>query len=270
MIDTHTHIQFKIFDQNRDQVIEDAKSAGVEKIIAVGTDLESSKKAVELAQIYPDVFASVGIHPHHMFGYQKSEAGSQNIIEEIEKLLYHPKVVAIGETGMDKHDYPNTKYKDYKIHADFLALQKELFGGQIKLAIKYQKSLIIHNRQAVEETLEILEKNWDKFLEGWSVFHCCEPDKKLLDFAKEYGIFIGIDGDVTYDSAKQKFIKHVPLELLVLETDSPFLAPKSIEFPNTPANLKLVASKIAEIKKVEQKEIEKITFENSQRLFSLI
>lgn len=273
MIDTHAHIQFKIFDQNRDQVIEEAKKIGIEKIIAVGTNLETSKKALDVAGKYPEVFASVGIHPHHVFEHFHSQIDIRNHLKEIEKLLKEEKVVAVGEIGMDKHDYPNTKYKNYQIHKDFLTLQKELFQEQIKLAINNNKSLIIHNRKAAEETIEVLAKNWDQALEARSVFHMCEPDQRLLVFAKEHYIYISFGGDVTYDSDKQEFLKKVPLELLVLETDSPFFTPEPPKSqgvsPNTPANLKIILEKVAEILKIDQVKIEEITFENSKRLFKL-
>lgn len=246
-IDTHSHIQFKVFDSDRDQIIQQATDAGIEAIIAVGTDLESSAKAVEIAEKYPSVFASIGIHPHHVFRYchpEQSE-GSLNSFEihlsTLENLLTNPKAIAVGETGLDTHLYPSTKYQNYQITDQFLDLQKKFFSEQIKLAIKYQKALINHNRGAVDLLLETLEKNWDPFLSGRSVFHCCEPSKQLLEFAKKHHIYIGVDGDVTYDRDKQSFIKQVPLELLVLETDSPFFVPEPLKSrgitKNTPQNI---------------------------------
>lgn len=279
MFDTHTHIQFKVFDQNRDQVLDDAKKAGIKKIIAVGTNLESSKKAVDIAQRYPQVFASVGIHPHHVFEhFIKCHSGLdpesiawilKQVQDDIAQMVKDKKVLAIGETGMDRHIYPNTRYKQYEISDKFIALQKELFELQIKLAISHKKSLIIHNRKAAEETIEVLTKNWDKNLEGRSVFHMCEPDQRLLVFAKEHYIYISFGGDITYDSAKQDFLKKVPLKLLVLETDSPFFVPINLTSPNTPANLKIILEKISEILKVDQRKLAEITTKNSLSLFSL-
>ncbi|MBI2021282.1 TatD family hydrolase [Candidatus Daviesbacteria bacterium] len=274
LFDTHSHIQFKIFNSIRNRVIKDSSRVGVNKIIAVGTNLETSKKAVEVAKIYPEVFASVGIHPHHVFDHFHSQIDIRNHLIEIEGLLGKEKVVAIGETGMDKYEYPKTKYKNYQIHEDFIALQKELFELQIKLAIKYQKALIIHNRKAVKETLEILNKNWDRSLEGHAVFHMCEPDERLLSFAIKNKVFISFGGDITYNQKRQNFLKQVPLELLVLETDSPFCVPQPLKSKksslNTPANLKIIAEKVAEILKADPKEIEKITFENGKKLFGII
>lgn len=299
MFDTHSHIQFKIFDKTRDQVIENAKKAGVSKIIAVGTNLETSKKAIVVAEKYPEVFASVGIHPHHVYQYlnenvilatqsvawRRPESSkknrswtSQDDIKKIETILSHPKVVAIGETGMDKHIYENTKYSKYQITKEFINLQKFFFEKQIQLAIKYKKALIIHNREAVPETLEVLEKNWDKTLEQKSVFHMCESDERLLNFAVKNNVFISFGGDITYDKKKQEFLKKVPLELLVLETDSPFFTPQHIchsgehsdsRILNTPANLKLISQKVAEIMKMDVKQVEEQTYENAKKLYSL-
>lgn len=251
MIDTHTHIQFKIFDQDRDEVIKRAVAAGVEKIIAVGTDIESSKKAVEIAQQYTEVYAAVGIHPHHVFSYQSSDIRLQHESEILKKLIQFPKVVAIGETGLDSHLYPSTKYLDYKITEEFLKLQKLVFTQQINLAKKYQKTLVIHNRGQVEELLQTLEENWDPFFEGRAVFHCCEPDERMLEFAVKHQVFIGVDGDVTYDKAKQAFAKRIPVDLLVLETDSPFFVPEPLKSnnlkTNTPANLPLIAKFLSKL-----------------------
>lgn len=266
LFDTHTHLQFKVFDDIRDEVILNSSKAGVEKIIAVGTDLESSKKAVEISQKYSEVFASVGIHPHHVFGIMNQESG---IIEELEKLTNSPKVVAIGETGMDKHIYKKTKYDNYEISERFINLQKKIFEKQIQLAIKHNKSLIIHNIIAVEETLEVLNRNWEKKLEGRSVFHFCEANKKILDFALKHRVYIGVDADVLTDLEKQEFVKNIPLEKLVLETDSPFMLPPNKEFPNTPESLNLISKKLAVILRINHIKLEEIIWKNSNQLFFL-
>lgn len=292
MFDTHTHLQFKAFEGKVDQVIKSAQDSGVEKIIVVGTNLETSKKAVELAESYKGLYASVGVHPHHVFKYvilsevegsvgihtdSSTEVGMTNqSINQLKQLLTHPKVIAIGEAGLDCHIYENTKYPNYKITEEFINLQKLFFKEQIKLAIKHQKSLIIHNREAVPELLEILEENWDPFLEGRSVFHCCEPNQRLLDFALKHKVFIGIDGDITYDKPKQDFLKKIPLELLVLETDSPYFLPEPLRLRaggnpinNEPANLKYIAKYLTKLLNIELEKLSKILIENSNQLFNL-
>lgn len=267
MFDTHSHIQFKIFDDIRDRVLEEAKKSGVEKIIAVGTNLESSKKAVEIAQRYQQVFASVGIHPHHVFEHFHSQIDIRDHLKEIENLLKEEKVVAVGETGMDKHEYPNTKYTSYQMHDQFIDLQRELFALQIRLAIKHSKALIIHSRKAAEDTLAVLNQEWSSELEGRSVFHMCEANQDLLDFAIKHNVFISFGGDITYEVAKQNFIKKVPLELLVLETDSPFFTPTNLTSPNTPANLKVILEFIAKYLGKSLDQLEEILTTNSNVLF---
>jgi len=279
MFDTHCHLNFSAFDGILEKVISEAKNEEVEKFVVPGTDVETSKKAVEIAKKYEEVFAAVGIHPHHVKEIQNLKLKTQNDnlklkINEIEKLITHPKVVAVGEIGLDRHIYQKTKYKDYKIDEEFIALQKEVFLAQLDLAKKYKKTVIVHNREAKDDLLKILNTCY-LLLNTPMVFHCCEPDFDLLNFAKKNHIYIGVDGDVTYDPKKQAFVKEIPLSLLVLETDSPFLTPAPLrndqktKFPNTPKNLVLVAQKVAKIKGEKVEKIMKITKENGERLFGV-
>ena len=278
MFDTHCHLNFSAFEGILEKTVADAKKAGVEKILVPGTDVETSKKAVAIAQKFERVYAAVGIHPHHVKEIQNLDLKTQSQklklkINEIEKLLKEPKVVAVGEVGFDRHIYQKTKYKNYQIDEEFIALQKEIFLAQLKLAKKYKKTVIIHNREAKNDLLEVLSNNQSLITNNSLVFHCCEPDDDLLNFAKQNSIYIGVDGDVTYDIKKQEFVKKIPLELLVLETDSPFLTPSPLRdnqktrFPNTPKNLNLIAQKVAEIKKEKLEKIMKVTKENGERLF---
>lgn len=273
LIDTHAHLQFKAFEEKTDEVIKSAQEAGVEKILVVGTNLETSKKSIELAQKNPGLYASIGLHPHHAFGIQNSEFKIQNFLQKLEELITNSKVVAVGETGLDRHIYENTKYKNYQITEEFIELQKLFFKEQIKLAIKHKKSLIIHNREAVTELLEILEANWDPFLSGRSVFHCSEPDHRLLNFASAHNVFIGIDGDITYDKEKQEFMKKIPLELLVLETDSPYFVPEPLKSAgvtlNESKNLKYIAEFISRLKNEPIENVRNMSSKNSTILFKL-
>jgi TatD DNase family protein len=281
MFDTHCHLNFSAFDGILEEVIFEAKNEGVEKFVIPGTDVETSKKAVEISKKYEEIFAAVGIHPHHIYEVksQKAKVKSYNLklkinklIEEIENLLKEEKVVAIGEIGLDRHIYQKTKYENYQIDDEFINLQKEIFLAQLNLAKKYKKAVIIHNREAKDDLLKILNTCY-LILDTPMVFHCCEPDFDILDFAKKNHIYIGVDGDVTYDPKKQAFVKEIPLSLLVLETDSPFLTPAPLrndqktKFPNTPKNLILVTQKVAKIKGEKVEKIIKVTKENGERLF---
>lgn len=184
---------------------------------------------------------------------------AQDDINELEQLISNPKIVAIGETGIDKHIYKITKYPNYLISEQFLKLQKEMFGLQIRLALKHDKTLIIHNRGSAGETLEVLEKNWNDKLRNRSVFHFCEADKRLLDFAIKHNIFVGVDGDVLTDKHKQEFVKKIPLELLVLETDSPFISPE-------PKNISEILDFVS---KLLNRDLADLIFKNSRLLFKL-
>ncbi|KKP85962.1 MAG: Mg-dependent DNase [Candidatus Roizmanbacteria bacterium GW2011_GWA2_35_8] len=295
MFDTHCHLNFKSFDGQVDEVVRRAYDAGVGRIVVPGTDVETSKKAVEIAEKQDGIYAAVGIHPHHVKQYQRSlpaQAGNikyqkhtpniKNDLMEIEKLLSNPEVVAIGEIGLDRHQYQKTKHKDYKVNEEFINLQKELLIEQIKLAYKYKKALVFHNREAKKDILGVLTSHQPLIANYRSVFHCCEPDLKLLEFAKINKMFIGVDGDVTYWDkklygfalSKQEFIKQVPLEMLVLETDSPFLTPKIVMMRshhnyNEPMNIKIIAEFIAELKNIPVEEVIKITTENAKKLFNI-
>jgi TatD DNase family protein len=310
--DTHCHLNFQAFDGRVDEVIAKAKSVGVNQIVIPGTDLPTSEKAVEIAEKFDGIYAAVGIHPHHVFQLlNKSEIrnpkseiniNNQNSLENlklenskivssfdirasslrkelnnIEKLLSYPKVLAIGEVGIDRHIYQKTKYPGYKIEEEFVELQKIVLIEQIKLAHKYKKSLILHNREAKKDILELLTTSYSLLTNYSSVFHCCEPDAELLEFAKVHKMFIGVDGDITYYKEKQEWIKTVPLEMLVLETDSPFLAPRlrparggtTARQSNEPKNIPLIAEFVAKLKGVSLDEVERQTMENAKRLFRI-
>lgn len=280
MIDTHCHLNFQAFEGKVEEVVLNAKKAGVQSIIVPGTDAVTSQKAVQLTDQHGEVYAAVGIHPHHIFEYQVGEyaqkqGGSKftQDLKVIEELLGHEKVVAIGEVGVDCHYYKKTKYPEYQISQEFIGLQKEILTKQIQLAIKYHTSLILHNREAKKDLFEVLDAVWDDALSGRSVIHCCEPDADFIAFAKSHKSYIGVDGDVTYSKPKQEFIKQVPLEMLVLETDSPYLIPEPFKskriFPNEPANIPLIAAQVASLKGISQDEVASVTMYNAQALFNL-
>ncbi|MBI4130821.1 TatD family hydrolase [Candidatus Roizmanbacteria bacterium] len=274
MTDTHAHLNFKRFAKNVDEVISQAQQVGVTRIVVPGTDIKSSTKAVELSKQYKGVYAAIGIHPHHVFSITYNVSSIKQTIDPIERLVIHPRIVAVGEIGLDKHVYEDTKYENYHINDDFLMRQRELLIAQLQLAIQYNKSVILHNREATDELLELLNKNWNSHFEGRIVFHCCEPNKNLLEFAKKNNVFIGVDGDITYNKEKQTFIKEVPLNLLVLETDSPFLLPEPLrsqkKYPNEPKNIPIILSFIANLVGAGERELEKQTDENAGRLFNLV
>ncbi len=276
MFDTHCHLNFSAFSKTLDLVIRNARQAGVQSFVVPGTDIETSKKAREIAEKNEDIYAAIGIHPHHVYEYavQREAYNVQEEIKKIEELVRHRKVVAVGEIGIDRHYYQKTKYPGYRIDESFIQLQKEILLRQIELAVHYRKTLILHNREAKEDLLSILSSQLSIFDAIPVVFHCCEPDQELLDFAVEHKIFIGVDGDVTYCKEKQEFVKKIPLEMLVLETDSPYLLPEPLRsrrlYPNEPRNVSLIANKIAQIKRIPVNQLTGATTENAEKLFSTI
>mgnify|MGYP001617807376 CR=1 FL=1 len=276
MFDTHCHLNFGAFDSITDEVVAIAVEAGVNQIMIPSTDVTTSEKAIDRASKFENIFSAVGIHPHHVFELKTQNNKIKDDLDRIEELLQNKKVLAVGEVGLDRHYYKSTKYSDYEITNEFMVLQAEVFKLQVQLALKHSKSLILHNREAKKEFLTTLLSVWDKKLEGKTVFHCCEPDDELLEFAIKHKLFIGVDGDVTYSKQKQEFIKRVPLEMLVLETDAPFLSPEPFRSqpretrgPNMPANLKLIAEFVATLKEISTEQLSQTTTENAQRLFGL-
>jgi TatD DNase family protein len=295
--DTHCHLNFKSFKKTLPEVIARAHEAQVSRILIPGTDRKTSEQAIAIAEAYEQMYAAVGIHPHHVYDlYRKREkehlAGqkrnesqpipeAQNESEDIvtteltfiESFLQNPDVVAVGEIGLDKHMYQATKYDDYIVNTAFISLQKKILRMQLALAQRYKKPVVIHNREAKDELLSTLNDVWsDEFCYNM-VFHCCEPHKDLLSFALDHKIYIGVDGDVTYDQQKKDFIRTVPLKQLVIETDAPFILPEPYrsrkEYPNEPSHVGVVAETVAQITDIPVADIAQQTMENGKALFNL-
>ena len=278
MFDTHCHLNFHAFEGIVEETIQEAIKAGMQGIVMPGTDIKSSTNSVLLSGNHENLYAAVGIHPHHIYQYQIDElqGNLEEDLKKIENLVEKKEVVAVGEIGLDRHYYEKTKYSDYQIDSEFIGLQKEVFLRQIELAKTYKKSLILHNREAKKDFLEVLTSAWVPSLEGKVVFHCCEPDEEFLAYAKEHKIFIGVDGDVTYSPTKREFAKKIPLSMLVLETDSPFLLPEPYRsYPkdkkpiNTPTRIRDIGVYIAKLKDVSPEELFTKTTENAKNLFQL-
>ncbi|OWZ83646.1 TatD family hydrolase [Natranaerobius trueperi] len=254
LIDTHAHLDSKKLAPDLDRVVSRAKQKGVSRIINVGITLESSQKSIEFAKRYPEIFASVGIHPHD------TEELPDNYIEEIKKLVQDNReyVVALGEMGLDY-------YRNYSPKKN----QKETFIKQLELANELQLPVIIHDRAAHEDTLEILEEFKN---EVFGVFHCFAGDEKIADKALDLGYFISFTGNITFKKAEElrKVVKQVPLSRLMVETDCPYLSPEPFRGKiNEPAYVRLVAEAIAEIKNVDFQEVVSITGENASNLFKI-
>lgn len=259
MIDAHAHLNFKAFADDWLEAADRAVKAGVEKMVVVGTDLETSQRAQEMAQQHPALYAAVGIHPHHARELQMS-------LVQIEKLLQHPKVVAIGEVGLDRHLYKQTKYGDMKETEieNLYKIQKEVFRQEIQMAQNYDKPLIIHSWEAKQDVLEMLPKG----IRG--VFHCFEGSKKYLKKILEAGLYVSFTGNITFSADRLDVASLVPLDRLLLETDCPYMSPIPFRGErNEPKNVKLIAEAHAKSRGISVEEVDEVTTENAKRLFKL-
>ncbi len=249
LADTHCHLHLRQFDLDRDEVVARAEAQGVTKIIEVGIDLESNKEAIALATRYPQLYAAVGVHPH--------EAGkaTQESWEELRSLASHPGVIAIGETGLDYYRRRSPHEK-----------QKEALKKQLTLAKELGKPVILHDRKAHDDLLAMVEEDGEGLT---GVFHCFSGDLAMADKCLEMGFYISIAGPVTYKNAYrlQELARTLPLERLLLETDSPFLSPYGGR--NEPANVRAVAQKIAEVRGLSWEAVARMTTENATLLFDL-
>lgn len=264
IVDTHCHLNFSAYT-DPDAVVKRARAAGVSIMVIPGTDVESSKRAVEMAG--KGLYVAVGLHPHHL--YDSRDYSSD--LSQIEELLQNRDVVAVGEIGVDRHEYSESKYGNFQWQESYMKRQKEILSEQIALAHQYEKSLIFHNREAQEDFMDVLKKTPIKVP---AVFHCCEASDTLLEYAMNHHIYIGVDGDVTWSKRKQRFIASVPHELLVLETDSPFLMPQpersEKHYPNEPQYIVHVLSMVAKLWEMPASDVARITTDNAKKLFKLI
>lgn len=249
--DSHCHLNDPSLYQDLDNVITRSLQSGVTLMNVIGYDVKSSLKALEIAKKYDGVYATVGIHPNDL---HKMEENDFSIIES---LLNEEKVVAVGEIGLDYH-YENT----------MMELQKEYLVKFLYLANKYDKPIVIHVRDATNDAYTIFKEH--KHLIKGGVMHCYGGSKEMaMEFIK-LGLYIGIDGPVTFTNARvvKEVVKAVPLETLLIETDCPYLTPHPFRGKrNDPSYLPLVAQEIARLKNVSVEEVALITTNNAKRLF---
>jgi len=253
IIDTHCHLDFEHFDHDRDAVIARAKEAGVSGLINIGSSLKGSEKSVELAGSHENIFASVGIHPH--------DAGemTDEVFARIKGLAGSPKVVGIGEVGLDYFKSPTPREKQRDVFAQFISLSRET-----------GLPLIIHNRDAGEDTIEILKKECAFPVKG--VMHCFSGDKDFLKNALDIGLFISFTCNLTFKNAKnlRDTARHVPTGRFLLETDAPFLAPQKYRGKrNEPAYITELRDIVAGILGISAPDVERITTDNAKKLFGI-
>lgn len=258
-IDTHCHLNFHAFADDVDEVVKRAKRAGVGKFIVVGANLHSSERAVELAQIYPEVYAAVGIHPHHANEFFNGTIRYQhNLLKKLYEVAKNEKVVAVGEVGLD--------YYKYKSDVPFSPKEKqtELLLEQLAIAKELKLPVIFHCRGAFNDILETIPSG----VKG--VLHCFSGGLLHLKRTLDLGLFVGFDGNVTYNQSLTGVVLQTPVDHLLLETDSPFLTPVPHRgLRNEPKNIRFVASYIAKIKGLDRLMVIEKTTTNAKKLFSV-
>ena len=253
IIDTHCHLDDTRYDDDIQSVIKNALNNKVDKIIIPGADINDLPKAAKIANSNSNIYFAAGVHPYEIDGYDESV---------IRKFAKDPKCVAIGECGLDYFRLPDDNVDEYK------SKQKDIFISQIKLAIELNLPLIIHIRDANEDSLKILKEYEDKLVGG--VLHCFNASPILLELSSKF--YYGIGGVLTFKNAKKlvEILPKIPLNRLLIETDAPYLTPEPHRGKrNEPAFTTFVADKMSDILGMSRDEIEGLTTQNAIRLFRL-
>ena len=252
LADSHAHLEMNDFDRDRDEVIKRAENAGVDLIITVGTTLDDCRKAVSIANKYKNVYAAIGIHPHEVKDI------NETTYETLKKLAKMDKVVAFGEIGLDF--FRNLSPRDVQIRR---------FGEQLELASEIGLPIIIHDRDAHQEILEMLG-GWKGKHRG--VVHCFSGNYKMAEKCLEMGFFISIPGAITFGKSEklQDVIRHIPVTDILVETDAPYLTPHPHRGKrNEPAYVIHTARKVAEIKGLSLEELASVTYQNTRNVFGI-
>ena len=250
--DSHAHYNDEKFKQDRDELIKEIYNEGITGIINAGYSLESSREAIEIADRYDFMNAIVGISPNDIDDFKESD------LDEIENLARNKKVVAIGEIGLDY--YWNKENKE---------MQKKVFISQIQIANKLNLPIVIHTREAIFDTLEILKNN--KCNKN-GIFHCCPMNVDLVREGLKLGFYISFAGPITFKNSKnaEEIIKMVPLDRILIETDSPYLSPEPLRGRrNDSRNVKYMAQKIANVKGISLEEVAEATYNNTKRILEI-
>ena len=254
IIDTHCHLDDERYNEDIEQVLENAKAKGVEKFIIPGADPQTLERAVALSEMYESIYFAVGVHPYDAQNYDK---------KYLEQFVHHPKCVAIGECGLDYFRLPEDEDEIVKEKA----MQKEVFIDQILWAKEMNKPLIVHVRESSVDCLAILDEYAG--VEG-GVLHCYNADESLLKLAKK-NFYYGIGGVLTFKNAKKliNVYPKIPQNRLLIETDAPYLTPHPHRGErNEPAYTALVAEKMASLSSLSSAKISDLSTQNAQKLFN--
>lgn len=269
--DTHCHLDMKRFDSDRDLVLDRAREAGVDRCLVPALNVASTRRAIALADVYPGLFAAIGIHP------TEAHSSIESDIEEFERMASHPRVVAIGEIGLDYY---------WVTDAAERSLQREVLCQQLGLASRLKKPVVLHMREAGDAESGACADDLLRILEDWlserrsidpqaaqpaGVLHSFSGSLEAAQRAIELGFYIGVTGPITYAKAERRRQKtaSLPLERLLIETDAPFLAPEPHRGQrNEPAFVVHIADRIAEIQSRTPREVAEATSANAERLFA--
>lgn len=253
LLDSHAHYNDEKFDVDREEVLNKVYNSGVSTIINAGYSLESSKKAIQIANEHEFIYATVGVSPNDI------ENLNHDYLRMLEEMAKEKKVVAIGEIGLD-----------YYWNKDNKEEQQKVFIEQIKLANKLKLPIVIHTREAVMDTIDILKNKIT--CENKGVFHCCPLNIELVKEALKLGFYISCAGPITFKNSKNavEFVNAIPMDKILIETDSPYLSPEPVRGRrNNSENVKYIAQKIAEIKQISVEEVAKQTYINAKTIFKL-
>jgi TatD DNase family protein len=253
LVDSHSHLEMPEFKKDLEEVIQRAKTSGVEYIFTVGTEQKDWNRALEIAHSHPSVYVILGIHPHN------TKEIDEETYPTLRKLCADEKVRAYGEIGLDF--YRNLSPRD---------VQLKRFREQIQLGKELSLPIVVHDREAHKETLEILKS--EKAGEHRGIIHCFSGDDEMAKECIDMGFYISIPGSITFKNAGgfQEVVKQIPLDSLLIETDAPFLAPAPFRGKrNEPSYVRFTAQKVAEIKKVSFEKVAEVTTENALRVYRL-
>ena len=257
--DSHAHYNDEKFNEDRKEVIKEVYESGVTRSINAGYSVESSKYALDIAKEYRWMYTISGISPNDI---PETEDLFEKELKELSDFINAEKdsnkIVAIGEIGLD-----------YYWNKDNMELQKQAFMKQIELANKLGLPIVIHTREAVVDTLQILKEH--KVIKR-GVFHCCPLNRELVKEALKLGFYISFAGPITFKNSKNanEIIEMVPIDRILIETDSPYLSPEPNRGKrNDSRNVKYIAEKIAEVKQIDLSEIAKITYNNANKIFNI-
>ena len=253
IIDTHAHYDDKAFDNDRHELLTSLEKSGIAAVVNVAADMKSLEDVPRLAHEYNFVYGAIGLHPDNV------GALDDGVMDKMRHLLEDPKIVAVGEIGLDYHW--NVEPKKVQIAA---------FARQIELAKEAGKPIMVHSREAANDTMQVIKDT--RAYDAGGIIHCYAYSTEMAREYVKMGFYLGIGGTVTFKNARKikEVVAEIPLESLVLETDCPYLAPEPNRGKrNSSLNLPYVAAKIAKIKGCRKEEVEEITYNNAKKLLGL-